>query len=158
MAISRTSKIGIAVLVFLVLIQFIRPAENNATADSPADIRMHYPPPPDVQGLLNIACYDCHSNHTRYPWYSKIQPVYWWMTYHVNQGKSHLNFSEFAGYPASKIPKMLKHISKLVKSRGMPISSYLWEHHDARLTGTQNNRIAFWADSLAATLAVKASK
>ena len=153
MTIRKSGKAGIGILVFLLLIQLIRPAKNQQLVPSSADLRYHYPPPGDVQHLLDVACYDCHSNHTRYPWYNNIEPVGWWMAYHVNQAKKHLNFSIFGNYPLSRLPKMLKNISGEVKHHDMPIASYLWEHPDARLTDAQVSRISGWADSLSATLA-----
>ncbi len=153
MAISKSGRVGIAILVLLLLIQLIRPAKNQELVASPADLRYHYPPPGDVQHLLDLACYDCHSNNTRYPWYNNIEPVGWWMAYHVNEGKKHLNFSTFGSYPRARLSRMFKHISDQVRNHGMPIASYLWEHTDARLSPAQTRLIVTWADSLEKELA-----
>jgi hypothetical protein len=37
--------------------------------------------------IFRSACYDCHSNETRYPWYSHIAPVSWWMKHHINEAR-----------------------------------------------------------------------
>ncbi len=42
------------------------------------------------------ACFDCHSNETYWPWYSKIAPVSWWTQNHVDEGRDELNFSEWS--------------------------------------------------------------
>src|ERR1051325_5848024 len=95
-------KILLILIVILILIQFIRPAKNIHAQPQPADISTIYTVPADVDTILVKACNDCHSNNTRYPWYNHIQPVAWWMKNHVDEGKEHLNFNEFASYPASK--------------------------------------------------------
>ena len=74
-------KILIVLLVIFVLIQFYRPARNLASQQQPNDISQVYAVPENVHTILNKACYDCHSNNTRYPWYAEIQPVrFFWMT------------------------------------------------------------------------------
>src|ERR1700681_3162862 len=95
-------KILTVFLVLLIIIQFIRPARNSSNTVSSNGITLHFPVPEDVQRILKRSCYDCHSNNTIYPWYTNIQPVGWWLQYHVNQGKRQLNFSEFSTYPVKK--------------------------------------------------------
>ncbi len=85
-------------LILLVLIQFIRPAKNSSSAQSANDITLHYSVPDSVLAVLKRSCYDCHSNNTVYPWYDRVQPIAWWLQYHINHGKRALNFSEFAAY------------------------------------------------------------
>ena len=56
--------------------------------------------PGDVKPLLERACYDCHSNQTVWPWYSRIAPGSWLMHRDVIEGRKELNFSEWASlYP-----------------------------------------------------------
>ncbi len=68
-----------------------------------------------MQNILKRSCYDCHSNNTVYPWYDRIQPVAWWLQYHVNHGKHSLNFSEFGSYSVARQAKKLKNIGKQIK-------------------------------------------
>ncbi len=88
----------IILLVALVIIQFFRAEKNAGEEIASNQITAVQNTPEDVQHLLKIACYDCHSNTTRYPWYSKIQPVAWWLHDHIVEGKKELNFSQFATY------------------------------------------------------------
>jgi hypothetical protein len=74
--------------------------------------------------------------------------VGWWMQWHVNDGKYHLNFSEFALYKPEKKYDKLKETVKLVKEDEMPLNSYLWIHHNAKLTPGQKNLIMDWAGGL----------
>jgi hypothetical protein len=135
----------VILLVILILIQFVRPAKNLSAGPSSHDILTRYKIPDTLQKIFSVACNDCHSNNTRYPWYSKIQPVYWWLNNHIKDGKRSLNFSEFTGYPIRRQYNAFKEISKIVKEDGMPLSSYLWIHKDAILTRDQKGMIINWA-------------
>lgn len=141
-------RILIALLVIFIVIQFIRPAKNISAGVSPHDISTIYPVPGSVQQILKVACNDCHSNNTRYPWYAEIQPVGWWLANHVKDGKRGLNFSEFTSYRIKKQFHRLDDINELVKNGAMPLSSYTWIHKDAILTEQQKRTIAEWATSL----------
>jgi hypothetical protein len=145
-------KILLTLAVVLALMQFIRPARNISTAISANDLALHYPIPDTVLKILKRSCYDCHSNNTVYPWYDNIQPVGWWLQYHVNHGKHGLNFSEFATYATAKQAKKLKNIRDEVKEDGMPLDSYLWIHGYARLSPEEKTLVIAWADSLRSTV------
>jgi len=68
-------KIAYVLLAALVVIQFIRPARNISTEGSANHISKKYTVPASTNGILEKACFDCHSNNTVYPWYANIQPV-----------------------------------------------------------------------------------
>ena len=79
-------KILIGLLIVFVVMQAFRPAKN-ASKNTDNDISKSYSVPEDVKTILAKACYDCHSNNTRYPWYTEIQPVGWWLSDHIKEGK-----------------------------------------------------------------------
>lgn len=141
-------RILMALLIIFIAIQFIRPAKNRSEGISANDISTKYPVPDSVQAILKVACYDCHSNNTRYPWYEEIQPVAWWLNNHIKDGKRGLNFSEFTSYRIKKQFHRLDDINKLVKKNEMPLSSYTLIHTDAKLTEGQKLAIAAWATSI----------
>lgn len=137
------------VLLFaLVVIQFIHPAKNKAEGISDNDISKKYPVPAEVASILKTSCTDCHSNNTEYPWYSKIQPVDWFLDDHIREGKKHLNFSEFINTPIRRQYKKLQEINEQVKEDEMPLDSYLWIHKDAKLSQEQKLILANWANAL----------
>ena len=140
-------KILIGLLIVLVIIQFIRP-ERNQSNDASKDIATVYTVPGNVQKILKDACYDCHSNYTTYPWYSNIQPVTWWLQHHIDEGKQHLNFSEFASYSPKKQAHKLEETAELVEAGEMPLNSYTWMHSDARVTKDQAALLVNWAKAL----------
>lgn len=143
---KRWRKIVIVVVILLVGIQFIRPAPNLGSGPYAADITQTATVPPAVQQLLSTSCYDCHSNHTRYPWYATIQPMAWYLSHHVKEGKAELNFNEFGTYSKRRQASKLKAIGGSVKDGSMPLSSYTLIHRDAKLSGEDKQLLIAWAE------------
>jgi Haem-binding domain len=141
-------KILIGLLVVLVLIQFIRPAKNISPGPTTNAIETKYAVPANVQKSLKYSCYDCHSNNTKYPWYTNIQPIGLWLQSHVNDGKRHLNFDEFATYSEKKAKHKFEEIEETTKTEWMPLDSYLIIHGDAKLTPDQWKEMREWAVAL----------
>jgi hypothetical protein len=141
-------KILIVLVILLIIIQFIHPARNISAVDSPNNISSVYNVPADVKTILDKACMDCHSNNTRYPWYFKIQPLDWWLTHHINEGKEELNFDEFTDKPIRYQYHKLQSVTDQVKKAEMPLSSYLWVHKDAKLTEQEKNVLIGWSEGI----------
>lgn len=142
-------RILVGLVVVVVAIQFIRPKANSAAQSSTKDdFVVMYSPPAEIRQILAVACYDCHSNTTRYPWYAQIQPTGWWLASHINDGKAALNFSEFGTYAAKKQARKLSQISDQLTEHTMPLGSYTWIHRDARLTEAQIKTVSDWMDDL----------
>lgn len=135
-------------VVILILIQFIRPEKNNSN-DNTYALDTKYTVPENVSNILAVACNDCHSNNTRYPWYSNIQPVAWWLNSHVEEGKEHLNFSEFTNRPLAYQYHKLEETVEEVEERKMPLPSYtnLGLHAEANLSDEQRTLLIDWAKS-----------
>ncbi len=135
----------IIIVIAFIVIQFIRPSKNAGEEIASNQIAAVQQVPEDVQQILKVSCNDCHSNTTHYPWYSKIQPVAWFLDDHIVEGKKELNFSIFATYPIYRRYKKFKEISKEVKDGDMPIYSYTLLHRDALLSADQKLLIQNWA-------------
>jgi hypothetical protein len=140
-------KVLVGLLVIFIAIQLIRPERNNGQADTSQDIAHYAQVPDNVMHVLKTSCYDCHSNHTDYPWYTNINPVGLWMNHHVEEGKGELNFSEFATYNKKRIDHKLEEIAEEVEEGHMPLPSYLLIHTDAKLSKEQMKLIVDWAKS-----------
>lgn len=148
-------KILLVLLVALIIIQFIHPKRNKAEGAQPNYIGNAYGVPADVKNLLAISCNDCHSNNTRYPWYSKIQPVDWWLTDHVNDGKKELNLDEFANRPLRYQYKKMEEVVEMLEDNKMPLKSYKWIHKDAILDSNEKTTIMNWAKGIIDTMKSK---
>ncbi|NDV43987.1 heme-binding domain-containing protein [Flagellimonas sediminis] len=138
-------KIAIALLVVLIGMQFFRPEKNQAEGDYVAAFVAETQPSPEVQGILKSACYDCHSANTNYPWYSNVAPISYWLADHIEEGKEHLNFSDWTNYTDKKKDHKLEELVEEVKEGEMPLNEYTWTHADARLTQEQITALLTWA-------------
>jgi hypothetical protein len=141
-------KIILGLLVMLIVLQFVRPARNESSAPATNDISTVYNVPEEVHAILDKACYDCHSNNTRYPWYTNIQPVGLWMADHVKDGKDELNFNEFATYKKKRQAHKMEEVVEMVEEGEMPLGSYTWMHKEAVLTAEEKALLVNWAKAL----------
>ncbi len=147
--------IVIIFLIFFIGIQFFHPQKNSITKPSPNNISKLYQLPHDVDTLLRMACYDCHSDNTIYPWYNNFQPVAWWLNNHIEDGKRHLNFDAFTSYSIAKQYKKIGDIADEIRQGDMPLPSYTFEHKDARLTESEREKIYDWCDTVRKDIQLK---
>lgn len=138
-------KILLSLLVVFVLIQFIQPVRNKSNEILSTDLTKSINVPGHVQSILRIGCYDCHSNNTDYPWYSRIQPFGWMLARHIRRGKADLNFSEFGSYSVRVQISKLSEIEISIKDETMPLSSYTMIHQNARLSKADKALLIEWA-------------
>ena len=132
---------GIVTAAILTAIQFVPVQRRNSAGPD----RLAAPPP--VKAALRGACYDCHSNQTRWPWYSAVAPASWLAAYEVDEGRRRLNFSAWSDYasdPGTERQK-LNEIARLVASGAMAPWYYRALHREARLSSEQRNLIVGWA-------------
>ncbi len=151
-------KVLMALLIMFIIIQCIRPAKNTSTntaSQNPIYITAHYTASTEVAGILQRACNDCHTNNTNYEWYHNIQPVLWYINHHVNDGKKHLNFDEFASYRLSRQYHKFEEIKEEVEEGEMPLQSYTRVHGDAKLSSNDKAKLMAWADSSMALMKMK---
>jgi hypothetical protein len=139
-------KIFLTLALLFLAIQFFRSPKNLSAAPSPDDLTAIHPTPPAVKEILRVACYDCHSNNTRYPWYAEVQPLSWWLANHISHAQTELNFSEFGTYPAKKAARKLEACVDEIADDKMPLPSYRLTHHDARLSEAQKTLLSDWLE------------
>ena len=144
---SLIKKILLVLLIVFIAIQFIQPARNKSVQGLPTDISKTVSVSENVQKILQISCYDCHSNNTRYPWYNYVQPTAWILANHIKHGKRDLNFSDFGAYPNRKQQSKLKAIADQIKDGEMPLYSYTLIHNNSRLSKEQKAIIIDWANN-----------
>jgi hypothetical protein len=143
---------GLALLGVLgfIAIQFVPVRETNPPVVSEPKWDS-----PQTKALVERACYDCHSNETKWTWYSKVAPVSWYVVHDVNEGRSALNFSELGlnkgeggegkegergeegeareGGEGVEVDEITEQVSK----GKMPPRQYLLMHPEARLTDAE---------------------
>jgi mono/diheme cytochrome c family protein len=141
------SKAVIGVLAILLLagaVQLIPVDRTNPAVTSEIEA------PAEVMAVFERSCYDCHSNQTRWPWYSGVAPVSWVLARDVDEGREHLNFSRWGEYPDEERNHLARDIAEEVEAGEMPIKAYLFLHRDARVTAEETERLRQWAESLRA--------
>lgn len=130
--------------IFLVA-QFFRPELSNPPSDPSLSITNYKGIPPEVLTKMKSACFDCHSNQTRWPWYSYVTPVNYFVASDVNSARRHVNFSEWNNYSPGRVKSILDNIYDQVYNHDMPLSEYKWIHSEARLTDAEVKMICDWA-------------
>jgi hypothetical protein len=146
-------KILFILALVLILIQFIRPARNvNTEIITSDDISRTYAIPDDVHTILISKCYDCHSNHTNYPWYFNFQPIAWWLASHIKEAKEELNFSDFNNYTEKRAKHKLEELGEVLDEGTMPLKSYVVLHPNTSITPEDKKIIFAWLESLSIDL------
>lgn len=101
---------------------------------------------PTVEATLRGACYDCHSNETRWPWYSRVAPISWLTAREVELGRKEINFSEWGSYLPLTRKRKLQWMGRSVRLETMPPWLYRIGHPDARLSEEDRNALERWID------------
>jgi hypothetical protein len=142
---KRALKIIVVVLfIGFVVIQFIRPDMTNPPVVAEQTLEASVQVPENVAAILKRSCADCHTNNTIFPWYSKIQPAAWFQMSHINDGRRHLNLSEWAKLEDRRKKRKLEEVCEQVESREMPLPSYLWLHWDAKMSDEEIKILCDW--------------
>jgi hypothetical protein len=136
-------------VALIVLAQFI-PVDRSAPPSG-----SEVPATPEVRAILKKACYDCHSNETVWPWYSKIAPVSWLIARDVHIGREEMNYTAWNRLSPKKQAKRFKQSWTLVEEGEMPMTIYLPLHPEARLTDAEKALIKEWALSMAKATAAQ---
>lgn len=134
--------------------QFVRPEKTNPPAEEARALEALAEIPPPAATAIWRACIDCHTHRTRCPWYSNVAPVSWFVIDHVNHGRSHLNFSDWAQYDHRRAAELLEKTCREVTDGGMPLPSYLLMHRNARLSRDEVKAICEWTEAEAVSFVV----
>jgi hypothetical protein len=129
----------IVLAVLLILAQLVPiPRENPPVEEEPVMSA-------EVRAILVKACYDCHSNETRWPWYSRVAPMSWLVAYDVRKGREELNFSEWNRMAPKDRAEAREEVWEEVEEGEMPPWFYLPAHAEARLTPAEMALLREWA-------------
>ena len=126
--------LAVLVVAIVLVIQVIPVERNVSTVPPGQSFERTQKVPANVAAILKVSCYDCHSNNSRYPWYSELQPGAWFMAQHIKKGRDELNFDEFNNYSKRRKKAKIKSIISQIEKDEMPLKSYLLLHPDAGLT------------------------
>ena len=139
--------VAIVVVCLFVIAQFKRPARTNPPVDQTQTLEAHTQMTSQVASVLSRSCNDCHSNNTTWPWYTNVAPVSWFIADHVEDGRRHLNFSEWGEGDERRKRKKLEEICEEVRDGAMPLSSYTPLHPQAKLTPEDIKTLCDWTEA-----------
>jgi hypothetical protein len=131
--------VGLGILLLLLALQLATVERTNPPVGLEVDA------PAEVHAVLRKACYDCHSHETRWPWYSRVAPLSWWLASHVEDGRGDLNFSEWPAFDFELQEHALEDIYEQLTKGEMPPWSYTVIHADARLSEADRQVLLRWA-------------
>jgi len=133
-------KLLLGLLLIFVLIQFKRIDRTNPpiTEDQQDFFALH-DAPVEIRDLVHIACYDCHSFTTDFPWYSHIAPVSWWLDGHIRHAREQLNFSTWNELEPGDEKHLFKEIQRVLVKKEMPMLPYMIAHNGAWLDDDQRS-------------------
>ena len=108
-------------------------------------VESEIPAPQAIRAVLERACYDCHSNQSRWPWYGYIAPASWLIAHDIEEARDHLNFSTWGRYDEDEQIDKIEEIWEEVEEDEMPPFFYLPLHPTARLDETDRALLRAWA-------------
>ena len=133
--------IALSLLVAFAAVQFVPVRRTNPMgAGDPSA-------PREVQWILRRACYDCHSNESRWPIWAYIAPMSWRVVGDVEEARSVLNFSDWRAYPPDRRTALRAIVRPVTAGHRMPLWYYLTLHPDARLSEQDLAALAAWSDA-----------
>jgi len=133
--------LSVIVVAVVLAIQFIPVERNVSTVPPGQSFEKTEKVPANVAAILKVSCYDCHSNNSRYPWYSELQPGAWFMAQHIKKGRDELNFDEFNNYSKRRKKAKIKSIISQIEKDEMPLRSYRMMHGNARLSADEKKEL-----------------
>lgn len=130
-----------AVVAVFAGMQAVRPERANPPVHPGLTLASQYEVPAEVQRILERSCGDCHSNRTRWPWYSHVAPASWLLADHVKDGRRHFNLDDFTEEMS------LKDVCQEIRVGSMPLKEYLFLHPGAKLMGAEIQTVCAWTQT-----------
>ncbi|RME92258.1 MAG: heme-binding protein [Candidatus Hydrogenedentota bacterium] len=128
-------KIILAIVGVFLIIQLIPVDRNNPPVSE------EWNPDREIKQIIQKSCYDCHSNKTKWPWYSYVAPVSWLVAHDVKEGREELNFTEMDRYSERRFKRKLRHALEEVYEKEMPLPIYVLMHPEAKVTDEEFTKL-----------------
>jgi hypothetical protein len=137
---------AVALLTLFLAAQIYRPERSNPPVDESKTIFATLNVPPDVKAILDRSCTDCHTNNTKWPWYSSVAPTSWLTERDVKNGRSSMNLSVWGTYKKTKQAGKLDDISEQLTTDKMPLKPYRIMHPGSVLSKEEIELVSRWAE------------
>ena len=138
---------GFGLLAILVILQLFQPDRNMGETGSGDNIVAVTGMPEELANMFRNSCFDCHSNHTEYPWYSYVSPISWYLESHIRKGQDHMNLDNFGKLEKNRKIGVLAEICDEVETGSMPLKSYLLIHRNAVIGEKEKEAVCSWTET-----------
>jgi hypothetical protein len=139
----RAFKIPLVVLAWIVgIFVLIQAIPYGRTHSNPRTIKEPPWDSPRTRELAVRACFDCHSNQTKWPWYANVAPFSWAVQYDVDGARSVVNFSEW-----NRHYDLASYSGQRTLGGNMPPYKYMMAHPEANLTAQERTELARGLDA-----------
>jgi hypothetical protein len=134
----------LTLLGFILFFQLFRIDKSVKPYSENADYNIYNQVPEQVATVIRQSCYDCHSYHTRYPWYSNVAPVSWIIEDNVKNARKAINFSTWKEYYSKQAFNYEQRCALEVYTEYMPLKSYTWFNAHPKMTKQERNMLVEW--------------
>ena len=145
---KRSAGAGFAVssllVVWLLASVLVHPLPHKASDRAGAPLLLGADIPASVLHVFAHACINCHSEKTRWPWYSHVAPVSWLVENDVKRARERLNLSRWDSLDAIEQRLLLTAIATVVENREMPLHRYVVMHADVKLSIDDSVQVIEW--------------
>lgn len=149
---SKGKVIWAIIILVIIIIQIIPSDRPEVITTNNDDLLMNVLVPDSVSRILKSACYDCHSNETKYPWYAYVAPVSWLTNRDTRLGRTNLNFSEWESQSKMDKATLLGEIADEIEGSNMPMPIYVLMHPEAELSFHDRELLVKWTDEYGESL------
>lgn len=150
-------KLGTVLMTFVLVLSLSQFVPYGREHTNPPDGTPASFNSPVTEDLARRACFDCHSNRTRWPWYASIAPISWRIQHHVVEGRERLNFTAFDA-TTETMADAAGEAGESVTKGEMPPKDYLLMHSEARLTPAESATLARGLDATFAAFVQERSR
>jgi Haem-binding domain len=142
----------VVILLAFIAAQFIPVQHTNPAVDPAQTVEHLGDVPPEVKAVLDRSCKDCHSNQTRWPFYSYVAPTSWLVAHDVSRAREEVNFSEWGQYDPNSERDILIEICRQVQRGKMPLWQYRLIHRSAPLSKQEIDQVCAWTEKTRRTI------
>jgi Haem-binding domain len=131
-------------LVWLLASVLVHPLPHEASHRAGAPLLLGADIPRSVADIFGHACGNCHSENTRWPWYSHVAPVSWFVEKDVQRARQRLNLSRWDSLDAAQQRLLLTAIATVIENREMPLHRYVVFHREVKLSTEESVQVIEW--------------
>lgn len=143
----KLRNILVFLIAFLGIAQLFKIEKDNPEVTSSWDFLAVEAPPKNISSMIKNQCYDCHSNETKYPWYTDYAPISWWVKSNINGAREYFNFSNWGNLEKKEQIAKIQACYEALEEEEMPVALYIAMHEESQFSEEQNDSLKNWFKS-----------